>query len=516
MSIKQNGKLTVQIVAILLLINQLATAQDPSYSLPNPKKFDRFSFSILGGMSVLHSDIKHSKDAGSSLSQMVFNPAYGFQFGYQLTYTIGLRMRGFVTEFKDTPIDSVFIKEFKDRYLLSYNSPVRQGSLSLVYNFGNITYLKRNQSFHMFVDAGLGLFSNQATVKQLPRGNAIIERDKTTEMCIPFGVGFKYRIGHADLSVSYDYNKCFTDKIEGVAGENSAPDAYSLFSAALTFTFGKKNKPMEWINPMDVVYQDLNRMNSKVDSVANDSDGDGVADIFDKDNKTPKGAKTYSDGTLIDTDNDGIPDFKDADPFSAKGAKVDENGRELDTDGDGVPDSRDMEPTTEKGALVNFQGVTIVLGNITQGNPPNSNTGNDSGNTNDKNDGGNNNSNIDNPPVNNNNFVTNMNGLYFPSIYFDYGSTVIKPVYQERLLIVARALKMNPNIKITLTGCTDVSGNDNFNEKLGLKRAENCKRVLVDEYGIEAERITTETKGNRQPLNTATDYLNRRVDFSVQ
>ncbi|MBK8847106.1 MAG: OmpA family protein [Bacteroidetes bacterium] len=435
MSIKQNGKLTAQLVAILLIINQFATAQDPAYSLPNPKKFDRFSFSILGGMSALHSDIKHKKEANSSLSQMVLNPAFGFQFGYQLTYTIGLRMRGFVTELKDTPIDSVYIKEFKDRYLLSYSSPVRQGSLSLVYNFGNITYLKRNQSFHMFVDAGLGLFSNQATVKQLPRGNAIIERDKTTELCIPFGLGFKYRIGHADLSVSYDYYKTFTDKIEGVAGENSAPDAFSLFSAALTFTFGKKNKPMEWINPMDVVYQDLNRMNAKVDSVANDSDGDGVADIFDKDNKTPKGAKTYSDGTLIDTDNDGVVDFKDADPFSAKGAKVDADGRELDTDGDGVP---------------------------------------------------------------------------------DIGSTVIKPVYQERLLIVARALKMNPNIKIALTGCTDVSGNDNFNEKLGLKRAENCKRVLVDDYGIEAERISTETKGNRQPLNTATDYLNRRVDFSVQ
>lgn len=485
-------------------------AQSPTnFSLPNPKQFDRFSFSVVAGAATLHGDIKHLNSATNSTKQFVFNPIYGMQFGYQMTYTIGLRLRGMVTEFKDTPIDSVYIKQFKDSYLLEYSSPVRQGSLSLVYNFGNITFLKRNQSLHMFVNAGLGVFSHQATVKQLPRGQAIIEQDKVTQAVVPFGVGLKYRIGHADLALAYDFNKTFTDKIEGVAGDNSQNDAFSTYTASVTFTFGKKKKVMEWINPMDVVYQDLNRMSNKVDSVANDTDGDGVSDLFDKDNTTPKGAKTYSDGTLIDTDNDGVPDYKDMDPFSVRGAKVDAEGRETDTDGDGVPDSRDMEPDTEKGALVNFQGVTIILGDVPRGNNNGNKGGSGSGSdSTDANNGAEN-------PSNYNYSTTNVSGSYFPSIYFDYGSAQVKDMFQERLLNIARVLKMNPDIKVTLTGCADNNGSGNFNERLGLKRAEACRKILIQQYGIEESRILTETKGNRQPLNINSDSLNRRVDFSL-
>ncbi len=497
---------------VLVLATTSIFAQgNNSFGLPNPKQFDRFSFSVVAGAATLQGDIKHTKAANNSLKQFVFNPIYGFQFGYQMTYTLGLRFRGMVTEFKDTPIDSIYIKKFKSSYLVDYNSPVREGALSLVYNFGNITFLKRNQSVHMFLTAGLGIFSHQATVKQLPKGQAIIEDNKVSQFMIPLGVGFKYRLGHADIALGYDFRKTFTDKIEGVSSDNSQNDAYSTYTAALTFTFGKKKKVMEWINPMDVVYQDLNRMDKKVDSVSTDTDGDGVSDMFDKDNNTPKGAKTYSDGTLLDTDNDGIPDFKDMDPFSARGAKVDAEGREIDTDGDGVPDSRDMEPTTEKGALVNFQGVTIVLNNIATSNNTN-NTGN----------GNNNGKTIDSTTTNNNNIepvnnysTTNVTGTYFPSIFFDFGSTSVKDMYQERLLIVARALKMNPDLKVTLTGCADNSGTGNFNERLGLKRAEECRKILVEQYGIEENRVLTETKGNRQPLNNNSDFLNRRVDFSI-
>lgn len=48
---------------------------------------------------------------------------------------------------------------------------------------------------------------------------------------------------------------------------------------------------------------------------ASDSDGDGVPDIYDKEQNTPKESKVYGDGVSIDTDMDGVPDYKDVCPF---------------------------------------------------------------------------------------------------------------------------------------------------------------------------------------------------------
>ena len=131
-----------------------------------------------------------------------------------------------------------------------------------------------------------------------------------------------------------------------------------------------------------------------------------------------KKKKVYGDGSAIDTDQDGIADSKDEDPYSARNAAVDGSGRELDTDNDGVFDSMDKEANTAPGTLVNFQGIAI------------------GGKTNNGTDGSNTNTNT----------ATAIG--YFPSVFFDMGQSEIKSAYYDRLLTVARVLKMNPNIKV--------------------------------------------------------------------
>ncbi|MBE7508757.1 MAG: hypothetical protein HS118_01005 [Bacteroidia bacterium] len=162
---------------------------------------------------------------------------------------------------------------------------------------------------------------------------------------------------------------------------------------------------MEWVNPMEVVYNDLSDMKNRIDVISGDKDKDGVSDLFDKDNSTPEGVKIYGDGTAIDSDGDGIPDYKDDDPYSNKGAKVGATGVELDADGDGVPDSKDMEPNTPKGNLVNFQGVTIA---------PEGSYGKEG--------------------------ITSSSTGWLPSIFFDVDQSVLKPASLDRLNTVARVL----------------------------------------------------------------------------
>ncbi len=79
-------------------------------------------------------------------------------------------------------------------------------------------------------------------------------------------------------------------------------------------------------------------------------------------------------------------------------------------------------------------------------------------------------------------------------------------------------LKKYPDLKIICEGHTCNLGNDAFNMNLGLKRAENVKRYLV-EKGIDANRISVTTKGktsNVVPNDSEDNRLkNRRVEIRV-
>ena len=63
-----------------------------------------------------------------------------------------------------------------------------------------------------------------------------------------------------------------------------------------------------------------------------DTDGDGVIDMFDKCPDTPKGVKVNKDGCGLDDDKDGIQNHLDKCPNTPKGYEVDENGCVLKID----------------------------------------------------------------------------------------------------------------------------------------------------------------------------------------
>ena len=293
----------------------------------------------------------------------------------------------------------------------------------------------------------------------------------------------KYRIARPfSLSLEYTLRTTNFDKLDGWYKLLSEDDAYSYFNVGLTYHLGAKEKPIEWVNPLQTVYADLYDMKDRVDLMSGDKDKDGVADLFDREPATPEGNKVYGDGTSVDIDGDGVPDAQDAEPFSPKGAKVDAAGREIDTDGDGIGDTRDLEPNTPKGTLVNNTGVTIPTG------PAGSRAGGASS-------------------------VMAANG-YLPSIFFELNSDVIDKKYHETLASIALVMKANPDLKFELNGNCDIRANVDYNIKLGLRRAENVKKHLVDRYGIDAARLQTVSLGKNSPI-TQEHRMNRRVDFRV-
>ncbi len=66
-------------------------------------------------------------------------------------------------------------------------------------------------------------------------------------------------------------------------------------------------------------------------------------------------------------------------------------------------------------------------------------------------------------------------------VHFDTGKTAIKPEYQKELNDLAERLRGNPNIKICVAGQADKQGNEDYNEKLALKRAETVAAHLQNQ-----------------------------------
>jgi outer membrane protein OmpA-like peptidoglycan-associated protein len=75
-------------------------------------------------------------------------------------------------------------------------------------------------------------------------------------------------------------------------------------------------------------------------------------------------------------------------------------------------------------------------------------------------------------------------------------------------------------MKLKIVGHTDADGSDESNLKLSKNRADAVKNALVSVYGVSTDRLTSEGKGESEPVgdNNTPDgkAQNRRVEFIKQ
>lgn len=105
-------------------------------------------------------------------------------------------------------------------------------------------------------------------------------------------------------------------------------------------------------------------------------------------------------------------------------------------------------------------------------------------------------------------------------IYFDSGKDIVKPQSYGAIKEIANILSENPNVKVLVVGHTDSDGDNAMNLDLSKRRAENVKKVLVSEFKIAENRITTDGKGETEPIadnkTVENKAKNRRVEFIKQ
>lgn len=105
--------------------------------------------------------------------------------------------------------------------------------------------------------------------------------------------------------------------------------------------------------------------------------------------------------------------------------------------------------------------------------------------------------------------------LTFPGMNFETNKYAITPDGMKRVAVVAQIMKEHPELRVQVTGHTDDVGSEEDNLILSQNRARSFRQALIDNYGIDPNRITTHGLGESEPSHdNATEegrYANRRI-----
>lgn len=107
-----------------------------------------------------------------------------------------------------------------------------------------------------------------------------------------------------------------------------------------------------------------------------------------------------------------------------------------------------------------------------------------------------------------------------PIVYFDFDRDDIKPSYYALLNEVGTVLKNRfPKVSIILAGHADITGSEEYNSALSLRRAKATMNHLIEKSGIAPQRFILKAYGKSKPVapNDTKEgrALNRRVELTA-
>jgi outer membrane protein OmpA-like peptidoglycan-associated protein len=231
---------------------------------------------------------------------------------------------------------------------------------------------------------------------------------------------------------------------------------YTMFNVG--YNIGKNAEEPTWyVNPVEYTYDYLLYLDKKTDFT--DSDGDGVPDLWDEEEDTPKGAVVDVKGRTMDSDGDGCPDHEDPEPFSSPQFPI-----------------VDCETQWPEG-LKEEEVVELIKEHA-------------------------------------------IDGWFLPSIHFALDKSQILPEDVDNLQHVGEVMTRYKNLQVDVIGHTDYRASEEYNLKLSQRRSEAAVNYLVDNYGISRSRFNIMYRGESEPIipkaNKESElFMNRRVEFKI-
>jgi OOP family OmpA-OmpF porin len=305
--------LAVSFVA-LMGATTLASAQDATTSssakvFGGRSQYRSWSIGVNAGVLSPFVAIGGSND----FNKMDVNLGYGISLRKQLGHAFGLEgniFRGKVSGTSEAGPDKLAVNGFETE--MQYGIDLRG-----VVNVATVDFLRRENSVNFFVTAGYGLVAYNPIVDGNDnKGNFGDNGDKDfiKEAYIPVGAGVKFKVSdRVAFNLGYTMHFIDGDNFDGVYAKATTKDKFSYGYAGLEFSLGSKSKPnLDWVNPLALMYDELKdpslrnevealktrvtAVEASVEALKKDSDGDGVADQFDKCPGTPAGTAVDGSG----------------------------------------------------------------------------------------------------------------------------------------------------------------------------------------------------------------------------
>lgn len=196
----------------------------------------------------------------------------------------------------------------------------------------------------------------------------------------------------------------------------------------------------------------------------------GLSFLFGYDDKPARRTQEPTPAQPQDSDGDGVVDNRDQCPNTPSGVRVDARGCALDTDRDGVPDHRDDCPGTAQQYRVDDQGCPVEL--------------------------------------------TESVSIEM-QVQFETNSAEVREQFMPEVQQVANFMRQFDQTRVIVEGHTDSSGAAAYNQQLSQRRAEAVRDVLIERFGLPAERVEAVGYGEERPIadNDTADgrERNRRV-----
>jgi OOP family OmpA-OmpF porin len=105
------------------------------------------------------------------------------------------------------------------------------------------------------------------------------------------------------------------------------------------------------------------------------------------------------------------------------------------------------------------------------------------------------------------------------NILFDTGKAVVKTQYYAEVQKIADFMKKYPDTTTEIQGHSDNTGSTALNISLSQQRADSVRKVLIEQFSIEENRLTAKGYGPAQPIDTNDTaegrQRNRRVMASI-
>jgi outer membrane protein OmpA-like peptidoglycan-associated protein len=114
--------------------------------------------------------------------------------------------------------------------------------------------------------------------------------------------------------------------------------------------------------------------------------------------------------------------------------------------------------------------------------------------------------------------IVEVERVVFPDVAFRFDSVELTDLGKGKVYLVAQKLKEKSDIVVVVEGHADYIGSDEYNRRLGLRRAQRVMRELA-QLGIDLGRMSAASLGESHPLiDQQTDWaraVNRRVEFRI-